>query len=380
MEIYMTDRKPAEVFPPGEFIKEELEARGWNQMDLAEIIGRHPNQVNKLVQGSQAVTPETAKALANAFGTSAQLWLNLETAYQLSRIKVSDETISRRAKLYEAYPVRDMIKRHWIEGSENIDILEQRFLTFFGIKSLDEKPDFSHAARKSTSYAEITYAQWAWLCRARQLALAAPSENFSDKAFAKALNELRSLLTNPEDVRQVARILANAGIRLLIIEPLPNTKIDGVCFWLNESSPVVALSIRFDRIDWFWHTLMHELDHVKNREGMEAPIIDTELIGENVTAFDEKPEIEKRADEFACDFLVGKNELNKFIARVKPLYSRQRIELFARRIKVHPGIIVGQLQFRKEFSYKHNREMLVKVRNIITSSALTDGYGNAPII
>lgn len=55
----MTERTPIESFPPGELIREELEERGW--------------------------TPETARALGEAFGTSATIWMNLESAYRLSR-------------------------------------------------------------------------------------------------------------------------------------------------------------------------------------------------------------------------------------------------------------------------------------------------------
>jgi HTH-type transcriptional regulator / antitoxin HigA len=379
MESYM-EREIAEVFPPGEFIKEELDARGWSQIDLSEILGRDIPMVNQIIQGKRAITPETAKALSYAFGTSAQFWLNLESAYQLSKVKPVSDSIARRARLYETFPVREMAKRRWIESSENVDVLEKRILGFLGINSIDEKPAFAHAPRKSTSYKELTPAQWAWLCRARQLACAVHAEKFSNKALANALDELRNILPNTEDVRQVPRILANAGIRFLVVEPLPNTKIDGVCFWLDKSSPVVALSLRFDRVDWFWHTLMHELHHVKNHEGMEEPILDTDLVGDEVTVFDDKPEIEKKADQFASEFLVEKGELDKFIARVKPLFSKQRIDLFAKRIHVHPGIVVGQLHFRKVFHYKYNRSLLNKIRDTVISSALTDGYGQAPIL
>ena len=71
----------ARVFPPGDFIREELEARGWTQRDLAEILGRPIQAVNAIVNGKKGVTPETAVSLGAAFGTSPEFWLNLEAAY-----------------------------------------------------------------------------------------------------------------------------------------------------------------------------------------------------------------------------------------------------------------------------------------------------------
>ncbi|MCH7979072.1 MAG: HigA family addiction module antidote protein, partial [Acidobacteria bacterium] len=78
----MENRSIAEAFPPGEFVKEELEARGWTQEDLAEIIGKTPGMVNELIKGKRKVTPDIAEGLSAAFGTSAEYWTNLETAYQ----------------------------------------------------------------------------------------------------------------------------------------------------------------------------------------------------------------------------------------------------------------------------------------------------------
>jgi HTH-type transcriptional regulator/antitoxin HigA len=72
--------------------------------------------------------------------------------------------------------------------------------------------------------------------------------------------------------------------------------------------------------------------------------------------------------------------LNDFIARVRPLYSEQRILAFAKRINVHPGLVVGQLQRRGEIPYSHFHKYLVKIRHIITQSALTDGWGSIPVV
>ena len=79
----MALRRPAEVFPPGEFLQAELNARGWTQFDLAEILDRPVSTLNFILTGQLAISPEVARGLAAALGTSPELWLNLEASYQL---------------------------------------------------------------------------------------------------------------------------------------------------------------------------------------------------------------------------------------------------------------------------------------------------------
>ena len=374
----MTDRKIAEAFPPGDFLKEELEARNWSQVELAEIIGRQPYVVNELIMGKRPITPEIAKALGEAFGTSAQYWMNLESIYQLWRTRDSDNVISRRAKLYQLVPIKEMAKRHWIEPSENIEVLESRVKHFLAIKSLDETPRLKHAARKGAQ--EISPSQMTWLFRAKQLAQGVHAKAFSDQSFKDGLSRLKRLLYNVQEISHVPKILGESGIRFLVIEQLPQTRIDGVTFWLDNKSPVIVLSLRFDRIDWFWYTLAHELGHVKNRDGLKDAILDTDLVGDDAQKTEDKSQAEKNADQFATEFLVEQTSLNDFIMRIRPLYGKQKILGFANRIGVHPGIIVGQLQFRKEILWSSYRQMLEKVRHIIIKSSLTDGWGHMPPI
>jgi addiction module HigA family antidote len=150
----MSRRIPAEVFPPGEFIRDELEARGWTQTDLAEILGRPLKAVSEILTGKRAITPETATGLGEAFGVDPQFWMNLESAYRLSKVDSKAGEVSRRARLYALAPVRGMIRRHWINDAEDIDGLEREVLKFFGVGSVDEIAllEINAAARTSTSY------------------------------------------------------------------------------------------------------------------------------------------------------------------------------------------------------------------------------------
>lgn len=370
-------RDVAEAFPPGEILKDELEARGWTQDVLAEITNISAPVISNVINGKRAISVDIASSLAAAFGTTAQFWMNLETSYQLWMETKADEKISRKARLYASVPVNELIKRGWIEMSKDIDVLEDRILHFLDRESLDEPSSLVYSAKRSTEKA--TPAQVAWVHRAKHLASGVRVEKFSRESFAVALKKLKELRKNAEDIRDVARILADGGVRLILIEGLPKGKIDGATFWLDEHSPVVVLSIRYDRLDYFWFALMHELGHVANRDGLEgAPILDVNLVGDDKTAFEDKPEVEKRADQFAEGFLVEKVEIEKFIRRFSPLYSKQKIKNFSARIGVHPAIVLGQLQYRKEVDWTHSREMLVKVREIAIAGTLTDGWGHQP--
>jgi HTH-type transcriptional regulator/antitoxin HigA len=94
----MEIRRPAEAFHPGEHLREELEARGWSQSDFARIIGRPFQVVNEIVKGKKRVTAETALAMGQALGTSAELWINLQTRYDLWKAGAPDPSIAKRAR------------------------------------------------------------------------------------------------------------------------------------------------------------------------------------------------------------------------------------------------------------------------------------------
>ena len=134
----------ARTVKPGQIIDRELTARGWSQKDLAEIIGRPVQAINEIIGGIKQITPNTAHELAQAFGTSAELWMNLEANYRLhlAQKEPGSTEISRRSQIYSIAPVKELIKRSWIKPSESVDELEKHICTFLGISSLNEYPKF----------------------------------------------------------------------------------------------------------------------------------------------------------------------------------------------------------------------------------------------
>ena len=203
---------------------------------------------------------------------------------------------------------------------------------------------YPHAAKKTSVSSDVTATQLAWLYRVKQIA----SENDRWKVFATShavpLNSLTTYIGSGRS-KKVPRILAECGIRFVIVESLPSAKIDGVCFWLNETSPVIGMSLRFDRIDNFWFVLRHELEHVIHEHGKAIITIDSELEGKKAGVGDDVAEDERIANQAASEFCVPKKTMDGFIAR-KSLFAERDILGLAATLKIHPGLVAGQLRNR----------------------------------
>jgi len=366
----MTSLRPAEVFPPGEFIREELEARGWTQADLAAILGRTTAMVSEIITGKRGISTRTANELAAAFGTTPELFINLQASYRHGACSETTENVSDMASLYQIAPVRDMIRRQWIPRTSSPAELRTELCRFFGIDILEDIRQEAIAARRSTDSRGLTISQRAWYYRAKNIAARLRVAPFEEGRLSNTQKRLRALAEYAPEARKVSRVLGESGIRFVVVEHLPGSKIDGAAFWLDPKSPVIAVSLRFDRIDSFWFTVMHEFCHVKRRDA----ILDPELFVAGGKWALAEEEAERWVDEEASDALIPKAILDSFILRVQPFFSKTNIIQFALRNKIHPGIVVGQLQHRGYIGYQADREMLVQIRETVANESVTDGW------
>lgn len=100
----------AELFPAGEILADELDARGWTQADFAEVLGRPAQFVSEIISGKKEITRESAAQIGAALGTSAEFWLNLQDSYLLwkqsqdDRIQDNLSAVKTRAQLRELAP------------------------------------------------------------------------------------------------------------------------------------------------------------------------------------------------------------------------------------------------------------------------------------
>jgi HTH-type transcriptional regulator/antitoxin HigA len=363
------------IDPPGIFIKLELEARGWSQRDLAFILGQTEQQLNPLLSGKRGITPDMARLLGDAFGTSPQFFLNLQGRYDLQNAKEPDPAVRTRAGLQTHFPVRDMIRRGWIQDGE-ASLLQLQMDRFFEVANdADAGPANIAFAAKRTHYDETPPHQLAWVFRARQLARQITVEAYAADKLEALLPKLRSLMIDPEAVEAVPGLLASAGVRFVVVEVLPNAKIDGVCTWLDDASPVIGMSTLYDRLDNFWFVLRHEIEHVLRGHGKQSIGMLDHLVGDNADDGQGETDEEVIANAQAADFCVPVSKMASFYARKHPYFSERDVLGFAALMSVHPAIVVGQLQKRMK-RYDYLRKYQVPVRRYLLKNAVADGWGN----
>lgn len=365
---------------PGQFIEALVERRSWTQRLLAAMLGVSETIVNRLIADKNPITAEMAIALGEVFEFDPEVLLNLQSKYNLAKARIvvrPDPDRATRAALYGGLPVAEMIKRGWINATDVRDFteVEKALATFFKVNSINDIEILPHVAKKTKTFTDATPTQLSWIYRVKQIAnemLVAP---YSPSIVRNAIDRLNNLLSAPEEIRKVPRILAESGIRYVIVESLSSAKIDGVCFWINDQSPVVGMSLRFDRIDNFWFVLRHELEHVLQQHGKTTIMLDAELEGERAGTGDNIAQEERVANEAAAEFCVPQKKIESFIARKAPFFNERDFLGMARTLQIHPGIVAGQLQ-HKAGRYDLFRKYLVKIRSFVSPGAMVDGWGS----
>jgi HTH-type transcriptional regulator / antitoxin HigA len=125
-----------------------------------------------------------------------------------------------------------MKKRGWIKEAKSYDELESNVLAYFELQSVNDLFRFPHAARRN--YGEdLSAVQIAWLLRVRQMATALRIGRYSEERLRSAIPHLERLMTEPEEIRHVPRILVYA---LLSLSRFPARKFKACAFGFMMAS------------------------------------------------------------------------------------------------------------------------------------------------
>ena len=328
----------AEAFPAGEFLADELEARGWTQTEFAEILGRPAQFVSEIVSGKKEITRESAVQIAAALGTSAEYWLNLQNSYLLwaqrkdERVQHQLEGVRVRARLQELAPISMLEKRGLIRGgslSEQRKDLEE----LFEVADIFDEPALLIAARRANHDEPVVNTQLAWAACARRLADDVKVAKYSVKGLAAVCAKLSRMAQTPQGFRDFPAAFSEVGVRLVYLEALPSSKIDGCSLSHRDGGPVICISGRGKRLDKVLYTILHEAAHIYRGHLEKEPYI--------VDDQERRPTLglEHEADEVASDWVLPSP-----LPRVPDRVTSQWIDSEADAMGIHPIVLIGRLQ------------------------------------
>lgn len=335
VEKYENEHFPIGNPDPIEAIKFRMDQEGLTQKDLIPFIGSR-SKVSEILSGKRDLTLKMIRALHRHFGIAADVLLK---EHQYSSID-NFESIE-----FDKFPLIEMKKNGAFKNfnTENLKDKAEEAIRYLidRINGPDSIPTglFRKTSSSRTNAKLDQYALQGWSLQL--LAEANEVNNIKqfvpkniNKMFLKGLVGLSTMHNGP---KLAIEYLANHGIILIIIPHLKGTYLDGAAFKTSTGQPVIGLTLRYDRIDNFWFTLLHEIAHILHHINKGGFIIDDmTLRGSNTDS-----EIEKDADLFAEKSLLPES----FALHTKSDLSKQDIIDYAATQNVHPAIVAGRIQY-----------------------------------
>ncbi|HVU70421.1 MAG TPA: HigA family addiction module antitoxin [Ktedonobacteraceae bacterium] len=342
---------PDSVSAPGETLSETLDTLGMSQTELARRMDRPIKTINEIIQGKAAITAETALQLEQVLRIPASFWLKREQQYREALARLAEEQrLALWTEWIKTFPIREMIRRGWLPpcNSKTQQVFE--VLKFFGVASPDAWEGIWERQvvryRRSATNSNLGVVT-TWLRQGEIQAQEVETRPYNEAAFRNALHYIRSLTRKPVNFFQeeLVRACAEAGVTVVFVQELPGTGICGAARWLTPTKALVQLSLRYKTDDQLWFTFFHEAGHIL-LHGKRQLFLDLEMDPES----DE--ESENQANTFAADVLVSPSEWRRFVAH-KSYRKKVDIQMFAQKMGIAPGIVVGRLQHEKLLSFAY---------------------------
>jgi len=352
---------PDYAVPPGETLEEALEELGMSQSELARRTGRPEKTINEIIKGKAAITAETATQLERVTGIAARLWLRLESDYRAALVRQAErEQLRGQIGWLESFPYSALVKRGLLrDASDPVDRLVEA-LRFFGVASIDTWrgmwTETQAAYHHSAAFTSDEKALAAWLRCGEIEAQKTTCAPYDRAQFLRVLREIRALTSQRFEViwDRMVELCASAGVALVFTQELPGTHVSGATRWLGPRKAILQLSLRYLSDDQLWFAFFHEGAHIV-LHGKRERFLSTDLV-ENSPIED----VEIEASNWAAEFLIPPKDLHSFIER--GILDIVSIRTFAAALGIAPGIVVGQLQYRKAIPFNRANQLKQRYR------------------
>ena len=331
-------------------------ARGWSQEKLADLtntkvvtLQRYEENsylgasLSKLLEVAQALDIDTSDVLRHTYGDSVGSSREIPS-------------LNLRELDWGEFPVKEAFDRGWIQ-EKFVKNRTEAFKTWFVESTGPYTLSALYRKQNNCTLHANEPSLLAWQARVLQIAnhelngLALPEFKGDDRW----IKYLTSVTTEPDGPMQVKELLREQGI-LFVIEPhLPQTYLDGATLQTHDGVPIIALTLRRDRLDYFWFTLFHELGHLHchlfsrlNNGFIDLDVLREEKLSDpSISTVGD--DLESEADKFASEWLIKSSAWETCLSRFSA--SHQAVLADAQRLNIHPSIIAGRIRYEQN-NYK----------------------------
>ncbi len=337
IESYERSKVPAVSPDPIDAILFRMDQQQLGKKDLVPYIGSL-SKVSEVISRKRPLSLAMIRKLHKGLGIPAEILIH----------GAADEDVDLSAEPqynYTKFPLQEMLDRGYFpdfaggvkQVREYAEDLVRKFMhgTFWD----NSRPAFLRARlHQSGSRVMDEYALLAWCiavvkkARSRKLATTYKEGTITDSW----LHDLAKLSRFEQGPRLAQEFLADSGIALVVEHHFKKTYLDGAAM-LDSNTPIVALTLRHDRLDNFWFALMHELIHV--RKHLQSSQL---FIADNLDDKTRSSKQEQEADHGARDALIPAHEWEK--SAVKVTRSVQDAVALAKKLRIHPAIVAGRVR------------------------------------
>jgi HTH-type transcriptional regulator/antitoxin HigA len=319
-------------------IQFRMEQAGLNQRDLIPMIGSRA-KVSEVLSGKRKLTLAMARALHEHLKIPADVLL-----------KKSAEGNETSSIDWKRLPVKAMISHGWFPGvrsakqTDKVRQTIQQWINQLGgeeaLCPLYRKNDHARANAKSDDYA---LQAWCWK------ALVTANENRPRAEYKTGtitltfLRDVAKLSWFDDGPKLAKEYVRKHGICFVVLRHLPKTYLDGAAFKLSDGTPVVALTLRYDRLDNFWFCLLHELAHIgRHMDGKSAAISFIDDLSLRHTEGAKRDKQEAEADQWAEEASIPEEVWKKSEVRFDP--TPTTIMELAGELQIAPAIVAGKIR------------------------------------
>ena len=340
VEDYESNIYPESLPDPIEAIKFRMEQASLKPADLVPYIGT-PGRVSEILSGKRQLTLDMVRAISAGLGIPSKVLIQ-----RSSRNFKSQNWNTGLVKIMER---RGYFGKKTLKKYDTSELISGFFAQFNNLQpsALYRKTSFRITPRTDNK------ALLAWGLRVSQKAekikvTVKYKKGTVNLAFMQEVVRLSAKNKGPLLARDY---LKKHGIKLVIEPHLPKTHLDGATLLTNKDTPVIGLTIRHDRPDNFWFTLMHELAHVAlHYDNSIEYFYDEELQDKDGAEIDPK---EKDADTLAEETILPKSKWETSAARTTP--NQFSTEDLANELNIQTAVIAGMIRFKHQNFYYLNK-------------------------